>query len=77
MAFVTAYLAAAWAEGIDISGEEGLRKVAGNAGLDWDQLQRASRGHDWESVLDDNLKAHAGSGSLGSTQLSCNGRCGH
>ena len=65
MAFVTAYLAAAWVEGIDISGEEGLRKVVGNAGLDWDQLQRASLGHDWESVLDDNLKAMLGAGLWG------------
>ena len=65
LAFVTAYLSAAWVEGVDISAEEGLRQVAGNAGLDWDPLQQASVGEDWESVLDDNLTAMLAAGLWG------------
>ena len=65
MAFVTAYLAAAWAEGIDISTEAGLRQVAANAGLDWDELQAASRDADWSALLDDNLNAMLDAGLWG------------
>ena len=65
MAFVTAYLSAAWAEGIDISREAGLRQVAANAGLDWDDLQDASRGTDSAALLDDNLNAMLDAGLWG------------
>ena len=65
MAFVTAYLAAAWAEGVDISTERGLRQVATNAGLDWDQLHQASTGDAWVSVLDENLNVMLGAGLWG------------
>ena len=65
MAFVTAYLSAAWAEGIDISTEAGLRQVAANAGLDWDELQAASRDADWSALLDENLNAMLDAGLWG------------
>ena len=65
MAFVTAYLAAAWAEAIDISTEAGLRQVAANAGLDWSDLQAASRDADWEALLDENLNAMLDAGLWG------------
>ena len=55
MEFVSAYLDAAWAEGIDISGDEGLRQVAHRAGIDWLQLQAAAAGTDWETMLSGNL----------------------
>ncbi len=55
--FVTAYLSAAWAEGVDITTESGLRQVASTAGIDWDELKEASQGTDWKSDLDDNLAA--------------------
>ncbi len=56
MEFVTAYLNAAWFEGIDITKERGLKQVAGNAGLDWQELQQASQSDDWQSILDSNLQ---------------------
>ena len=65
MAFVTAYLSAAWAEAIDISTEAGLRQVAANAGLDWSDLQAASRDADWSALLDDNLNAMLDAGLWG------------
>ncbi len=65
MDFVTAYLSAAWAEGIDISTEAGLRQVAANAGLDWRELQAASRDEDFSALLDDNLNAMLDAGLWG------------
>ena len=67
MAFVTAYLQAAWAQGVDIAdaGNQGLRLVAANAGLDWEQLNAAAANTDWQAVLDDNLSAMLGAGLWG------------
>ncbi|MDD9964236.1 MAG: DsbA family protein [Gammaproteobacteria bacterium] len=65
MAFVTAYLSAAWAEAIDISTDAGLRQVAANAGLDWNDLQAASRDAGWSALLDDNLNAMLDAGLWG------------
>ncbi len=65
MDFVGAYLAAAWAERIDITTEAGLRTVASNAGIDWDALQRARAGTDWEAVLEDNVNDMLGAGLWG------------
>ena len=56
MEFVTAYLTAAWFEGIDITTEQGLKQVADNAGLDWQELLQASQSVDWQSILDSNLQ---------------------
>lgn len=42
-----------------------LFAAARDAGLDWDQLQQASLGEDWESVLDDNLTAMLAAGLWG------------
>lgn len=65
MDFVTAYLQAAWVDGIDIATEAGLRTVAARAGLDWEALQSARQGTDWEAVLDDNLNEMLGAGLWG------------
>lgn len=53
--FVTAYLNAAWFEGIDITGDAGLSQVAARAGLDWSALQDSSQVTDWQTLLTDNL----------------------
>ncbi len=53
--FVTAYLAAAWAEGVDITAEPGLRQVAQAAGIGWPELQQAAAATPWEPILDANL----------------------
>jgi len=55
MDFVTAYLSAAWVDGIDITTDDGLHEVAVKAGIDWNELREASRGADWEATLDENL----------------------
>ena len=65
MQFVTSYLAASWAEGVDITTETGLRQVVANAGIDWDELQRAALGSDWERVLEDNLQDMLAAGLWG------------
>ena len=55
MAFVTAYLSAAWHEGVDITTERGLRQVVINAGMEWDALENAARDSDWQGLLQENL----------------------
>jgi 2-hydroxychromene-2-carboxylate isomerase len=65
MPFVTAYLSAAWAEGIDITTEAGLRRVTADAGIDWNKLRQAAQGTDWEVVLEDNLSDMLAAGLWG------------
>ena len=65
MQFVTAYLSAAWAEGIDIATEAGLKRVTANADIDWKHLQQAVAGTDWEVVLEDNLSDMLAAGLWG------------
>ncbi len=60
MEYVTAYLHAAWVEGIDISHERGLKQGASNAGLEWQDLIRHSKSVDWEAILVDNLATLTG-----------------
>ncbi len=57
MDFVTAYLQAAWVDGVDITTHKGLRQVAANAGLDADQLAGTDNTAAWETVLQENLAA--------------------
>ena len=64
MEFVTAYLSAAWVDGVDITGDEGLRQVAERAGISWQELQERSRGSDWGALLDQNLDAMLGGAGL-------------
>jgi 2-hydroxychromene-2-carboxylate isomerase len=65
MEFVTAYLQAAWVDGVDIAEEAGLRQVSERAGIDWNELQGACEGTDWEAVLDQNLQAMLAEGLWG------------
>jgi 2-hydroxychromene-2-carboxylate isomerase len=65
MEFVTAYLEACWVDGVDIATEAGLQQVAGNAGLDWAELEQASAQTNWEAVLDENLEQMLGAGLWG------------
>lgn len=53
--FVTAYLNAAWFDGVDITRERGLQQVAAAAGIEWAALTRASSNEDWETLLQANL----------------------
>ncbi|MEM8769294.1 MAG: DsbA family protein [Pseudomonadota bacterium] len=65
MEFVTAYLQGAWVDGVDIGTEAGLQQVAAAAGLDWETLQDARTGTDWEADLEENLQAMLGAGLWG------------
>ena len=57
MEYVSAYLDAAWFEGVDITTEKGLRTVTTKAGIDWESLEPASRQENWEAKLEENLNA--------------------
>ena len=59
MEFVTAYLNAAWFDGIDITKPQGLQQVAANADIEWQDLTQATQNTDWRSILDDNLQSMA------------------
>lgn len=65
MEFVTAYLRAAWMEGVDITTDQGLQTVAARAGLGWQALQEAREGTDWEADLDANLQEMLSAGLWG------------
>lgn len=65
MEFVSAYLSAAWAEGIDIGTDAGLRRVCERAGLAWQPLLDDAREMDWEALLDANLGAMLDAGLWG------------
>ena len=54
--FVTSYLQAAWFDGVDITGDRGLRVVVEQAGMDWDAAQTTAAQGGWESVLQENLE---------------------
>lgn len=55
--FIGEYLAACFAQGIDIDSEDGLRTVVENAGLDWHELHIEAAKCDWQNVLEENLQA--------------------
>lgn len=65
MDFVTAYLSAAWADGVDITTDDGLQRVAAAAGIDWAALNAACDGTDWEPLLEDNLQRMLAAGLWG------------
>jgi len=55
MDFVTAYLNAAWFDGVDITTEAGLKTVTTNAGLTGQAVTQNRAGNDWEMHLTNNL----------------------
>ena len=52
---MTAYLRAAWFDGVDITNKAGLQRVADKAGIEWQALLEATQNTDWQAILDDNL----------------------
>ncbi|MBD3646064.1 MAG: DsbA family protein [Pseudomonadales bacterium] len=53
--FVSRYLRAAWAEGVDITTDAGLRRVIEDCGLDWRKAERHLDSAAWEAVLEENV----------------------
>ena len=56
MEFVSAYLQAAWVDGIDITKQSGLQQVISSIGLNWQEVEQLAASLDWESTLQDNLE---------------------
>jgi 2-hydroxychromene-2-carboxylate isomerase len=57
MAFVTAYLEAAWYKGTDITNEKGLRSVLQDADLDPALIEKARHDDTWTALLEANLQS--------------------
>lgn len=76
MEFTTAYLAAAWAEGTDITSEQGLAQVAEQAGLDFFALTKAAENDAWEALLTDNVNSMLGAGLWGVPSFRVSGGSG-
>ena len=65
MAFVGAFLSAAFAQGIDIDSEEGLREVIANAGWLWEATHSHPDSASWAQLLEENVNAMLGAGLWG------------
>jgi 2-hydroxychromene-2-carboxylate isomerase len=65
IAFISAFLRCAFAEGVNINKEKGLRKVVEQAGLDWSRAKPLVGKPGWESLLEDNRMAMYDSGLWG------------
>ena len=63
--FIGEYLAACFAQGIDIDSEDGLKTVVKKAGLDWHALHIEAAKCDWQSILEENLQTMLGAGLWG------------
>lgn len=65
VAFISAFLRCAFAEGVNINTEKGLRKVVEQAGLDWTHAKQIVGKPGWESLLETNRLAMYNSGLWG------------
>ena len=54
-AFISRYLRAAWAEGVDISGAAGLKQIIEDIGLRWQDAGPLLGGNQAEAMLDENV----------------------
>ncbi len=75
LAFVTAYLQAAWFDGIDITSIRGLKHVVASAGIDWHALMRATQDGDWQAILAANLDALSRANLWGVPSFRVSGGC--
>ncbi len=62
---ISAFLSCAFAEGVNINTDRGLRKVVEKAGLDWCEAQQRVGQPGWESMLETNRLAMYNSGLWG------------
>ena len=64
-AFITAYLEAAWADGLDIGSDAGLRQIIESIELDWKEALSQFDNDQWERLLDDNVQEMLAEGLWG------------
>lgn len=63
--YVSRYLRAAWAEGVDITGEEGLRLIVEDIGLSWEDARSHLGGNEAEAMLEENINDMLAAGLWG------------
>ena len=63
--FLHAFCQLAWAEGVDVGTDEGLKKAVERAGLDWDEAAKVVDNTDWETEIEDNRLQMMASGLWG------------
>lgn len=64
-AYLLSFLEGVWAEGLDAGTDKGLRQIAGRAGLDWGDVQKALADEGWRSIADANRAELASLGLWG------------
>ncbi len=64
-AYLLSFMRGVWAEGIDAGSDGGLRKIAGRAGLDWNDAQAALKDDTWRSTAEKNREEMFGLGLWG------------
>ena len=62
---ISAFLSCAFAEGVNLNNDKGLRKVVEKAGLDWRKAQQIVGQPGWEALLESNRMAMYDSGLWG------------
>ncbi len=62
---ISAFLSCAFAEGVNLNTDRGLKKVVEKAGLDWAEAQQMFGQPGWEALLESNRMAMYGSGLWG------------
>ncbi len=62
---ISAFLSCAFAEGVNLNNDRGLKKVVEKAGLDWRTAQQIVGQPGWEALLESNRMAMYGSGLWG------------
>jgi 2-hydroxychromene-2-carboxylate isomerase len=63
--YLLSFLRGVFAEGIDAGTEEGLRRIAERAGLDWEQAQAHRTDESWREELEENRQAMFAAGLWG------------
>ena len=53
--FCSNYLKAAWKEGVDITSQNGLKKVLNRSGVTWEEVKKDRESPGWKTLLDKNL----------------------
>ncbi|NQV87493.1 MAG: DsbA family protein [Woeseiaceae bacterium] len=56
---------AIWSQAIDVTTDEGMRKVTGRSGLFWPGVKAAMQADDWRAVIEENRESMMSSGSWG------------